>query len=102
SAIYTTSKGAVGHLVRQAAFELAKYNILVNAISPGPVITNIGGGRLKQAEMRKPFEQAAPLGRIATVQDVQGAALFLASPAASLITGAQILIDGGTTLGRAD
>ncbi|MDB6002077.1 MAG: NAD(P)-dependent dehydrogenase, short-chain alcohol dehydrogenase family [Rhizobacter sp.] len=102
SAIYTTSKGAVGHLVRQAALELAKYNILVNAISPGPVITNIGGGRLKSPEARAPFERAAPLGRIATTQDIQGAALFLASPSASLITGAQILIDGGTTLGRAD
>lgn len=102
SSIYATSKAAVGYLVRQAAHELAKFNILVNAISPGPVITNIGGGRLKSAESRKPFDRAAPLGRIASTQDLQGAALFLASPAASLITGAQIIIDGGTTLGPAD
>lgn len=102
SAIYTTSKGAVGHLVRQAALELAKYNILVNAIAPGPVVTNIAGGRLKAAEARLPFEKAAPLGRICTPQDVKGAALFLASPAASMITGAQIIIDGGSSLGRAD
>jgi NAD(P)-dependent dehydrogenase (short-subunit alcohol dehydrogenase family) len=102
SSIYATSKAAVGYLVRQAAHELAKFGILVNAISPGPVITNIGGGRLKSAESRKPFDRAAPLGRIATTQDLQGAALFLASPAASLITGAQIIIDGGTTLGPAD
>ena len=102
SSIYATSKAAVGYLVRQAAHELAKYDILVNAISPGPVITNIGGGRLKSADARKPFDRAAPMGRIATPQDLQGAALFLASPAASLITGAQILVDGGTTLGPAD
>jgi NAD(P)-dependent dehydrogenase (short-subunit alcohol dehydrogenase family) len=102
SGIYAVSKGAVGHLVRQAALELARYGILVNAIAPGPVITNIGGGRLKLPESRGPFEQAAPLGRIATTQDLQGAALFLASPASSLITGTQILIDGGTSLGRAD
>jgi len=102
SSIYATSKAAVGHLVRQAAHELARFGILVNAISPGPVVTNIGGGRLKSAESRKPFDRAAPLGRIATPQDLQGAALFLASPAASLITGAQIIIDGGTTLGPAD
>lgn len=102
SSIYATSKAAVGYLVRQAAHELAKYNILVNAIAPGPVITNIGGGRLKSADARKPFERAAPLGRIATAGDLQGAALFLASPASSLITGAQIVIDGGTTLGPAD
>jgi NAD(P)-dependent dehydrogenase (short-subunit alcohol dehydrogenase family) len=102
SAIYTTSKGAVAHLVRQAALELAKYNILVNAIAPGPVITNIAGGRLKAADARLPFEKAAPLGRIATPDDVKGAALFLASPAANLVTGAQIIIDGGSSLGRAD
>jgi NAD(P)-dependent dehydrogenase (short-subunit alcohol dehydrogenase family) len=102
SAIYTTSKGAVGHLVRQAALELAKYNILVNAIAPGPVITNIAGGRLQSPEARRPFEEAAPLKRICTPRDIQGAALFLASPAADLMTGAQILIDGGVSLGRAD
>lgn len=102
SAIYATSKAAVGYMVRQAAHELAKYNILVNAIAPGPVITNIGGGRLKSADARKPFEQAAPLHRICTPADLQGAALFLASPAADLMTGAQIVIDGGTTLGPAD
>jgi NAD(P)-dependent dehydrogenase (short-subunit alcohol dehydrogenase family) len=102
SSIYATSKGTVGHMVRQYALELAKYGILVNAISPGPVITNIGGGRLKSQEARRPFEQAAPLGRIAQPSDLQGAALFLASPASSLITGTQIVIDGGRTLGQAD
>lgn len=102
SSIYATSKAAVGYLVRQAAHELATYNIRVNAIAPGPVVTNIGGGRLKNADARKPFEQAAPLHRICTPADLQGAALFLASPAADLMTGAQIVIDGGTTLGPAD
>lgn len=102
SSIYATSKGTVGHMVRQFALELAKYNILVNAIAPGPVITNIGGGRLKSEEARKPFEQAAPLGRIARTSDLQGAALFLASPASSLVTGTQIVIDGGRILGAAD
>lgn len=102
SAIYTTSKGAVGHLVRQVALEVAAYGIRVNAIAPGPVVTNIAGGRLQSPEARKPFEDAAPLKRICTPQDIQGAALFLASPASDLVTGAQILIDGGVTLGRAD
>jgi len=102
SSIYATSKAAVGYMVRQYAHELARYGILVNAIAPGPVITNIGGGRLKSSEARAPFERAAPLGRICTPQDLQGAALFLASPAAQLITGQQIIVDGGTTLGPAD
>jgi NAD(P)-dependent dehydrogenase (short-subunit alcohol dehydrogenase family) len=102
SSIYATSKGTVGHMVRQYAFELAKYNILVNAIAPGPVVTNIGGGRLKMADARKPFEQATPLGKIAQPADLQGAAIFLASPASSMVTGTQIVIDGGRVLGRAD
>lgn len=102
SSIYATSKAAVGHMVRQYALELARYGILVNAISPGPVITNIGGGRLKDAEARRPFERAAPLGRIATPDDLQGAALFLASPASAYITGTEIIVDGGRVLGTAD
>ncbi|MEY2618614.1 MAG: hypothetical protein RL522_1616 [Pseudomonadota bacterium] len=102
SSIYATSKAAVGYLVRQLAHELAAYQITVNAIAPGPIVTGIGGGRLKQAQARVPFERAAPLGRIGTPQDLQGVALLLASPASSLMTGAQIIVDGGTTLGPAD
>jgi NAD(P)-dependent dehydrogenase (short-subunit alcohol dehydrogenase family) len=99
---YVASKAGIGQLVRQAALELARYNIQVNAIAPGPVVTNIAGGRLKSPAARAPFERAAPLHRIATPDDIQGAALFLASPAAAYITGAQIVIDGGTSLGAAD
>lgn len=99
---YVASKAGVAQLARQAARELARWNILVNAIAPGPVVTNIAGGRLKQAEARAPFEAAAPLHRIATTEDIQGAALFLASPASRHMTGAEILIDGGASLGAAD
>ncbi|MGH1331763.1 MAG: SDR family NAD(P)-dependent oxidoreductase [Paracoccaceae bacterium] len=96
---YVASKGGVGMLVKQAARELAAHHILVNAISPGPVVTNIGGGRLKEAETRAPFERAAPLGKIARTEDLYGAALFFASPASAHVTGAEIIIDGGTMLG---
>jgi NAD(P)-dependent dehydrogenase (short-subunit alcohol dehydrogenase family) len=99
---YVASKAAVAQLVRQTARELARWNILVNAIAPGPVVTNIAGGRLKQAEARAPFEAAAPLHRIATPEDIQGAALFLASPASRHMTGAELIIDGGAVLGPAD
>ena len=99
---YVASKAAVAQLVRQTARELARWNILVNAIAPGPVITNIAGGRLKQAEARAPFEAAAPLHRIATPEDIQGAALFLASPTSRHMTGAELIIDGGAVLGPAD
>jgi NAD(P)-dependent dehydrogenase (short-subunit alcohol dehydrogenase family) len=102
SSIYATSKGTVGHMVRQYALELARYGILVNAISPGPVVTNIGGGRLQEEDARKPFERAAPIGRIAYPADLMGAALFFASSASSLVTGTAIVVDGGRILGMAD
>jgi NAD(P)-dependent dehydrogenase (short-subunit alcohol dehydrogenase family) len=102
STLYVASKAALGQLVRQAALELARHGILVNGIAPGPTITNIGGGRLKEAAARAPFEQAIPMHRLATPADLQGAALFLASPAAAYVTGTQIVVDGGCSLGVAD
>lgn len=98
-ASYVVSKAGVGMLVKQAARELAAYGILVNAISPGPVITNIGGGRLKDPAARGPFNLAAPLGKVAAPEDLFGAVIYLASPASSHVTGAEILIDGGISLG---
>ncbi len=102
STLYVASKAALGQLVRQAALELAAHGILVNGIAPGPTITQIGGGRLQEPAARAPFEQAIPLHRLATPQDLQGAALFLASPASAYITGTQIVVDGGGCLGTAD
>jgi NAD(P)-dependent dehydrogenase (short-subunit alcohol dehydrogenase family) len=102
STLYVASKAALGQLVRQAALELATYGILVNGIAPGPTITGIGGGRLRDAAARIPFERANPMHRIGTPEDVMGAALFLASPASAYITGTQIVIDGGSSLGSAD
>lgn len=102
STLYVASKAGLLQLVRQAALELAAYGILVNSIAPGPVITNIGGGRLKDPAARHPFEHVTPLKRLATPQDLYGAALFLASPASRYITGIQIIIDGGLCLGSAD
>ncbi|HEX7439747.1 MAG TPA: SDR family NAD(P)-dependent oxidoreductase [Caldimonas sp.] len=101
-AAYVASKAAVGQLVRQAALELARYDIRVNAIAPGPVVTNIGGGRLKSVEARAPFERACPMHRVGMPEDVAGAALFLASPASRFVTGAEIVIDGGVSVGPAD
>jgi len=102
AAPYVAAKAGAAQLVRQAALELARYNITVNAIAPGPFVTNISGGRLKDPAVRAPFERFAPLHRVGRPADIKGLALFLASPAAALITGAQIVIDGGATLGTAD
>jgi NAD(P)-dependent dehydrogenase (short-subunit alcohol dehydrogenase family) len=101
-AAYVTSKAGVAQFVRQAALELARFGILVNAIAPGPVITNIGGGRLKESDARKPFERACPLHEVASPDDLKGAALYLASKASRFVTGTQIVVDGGVTLGDTD
>jgi NAD(P)-dependent dehydrogenase (short-subunit alcohol dehydrogenase family) len=99
---YMPAKAGVTHLVRQAAMELGRYNILVNAIAPGPFITNIAGGRLRNKEDRKAFEDMSVLHRIADTSEIKGLALFLASPASSYVTGAQMVIDGGLHLRPAD
>ncbi len=102
STLYVASKAGLLQLVRQAALELARYGILVNGIAPGPTITHIGGGRLQDAAARAPFERAIPLHRLATPADIHGAALYFASPASRYVTGTQIVIDGGFSLGEAD
>jgi len=99
---YMPAKAGVAHLVRQAALELAKYNILVNAIAPGPFNTNIGGGHIRKPEVAKAFAQAVPLHRVASTDEIQGAALFLASPASTFVTGIEMIVDGGLMVGRAD
>lgn len=96
---YMPAKAGAAHLVRQAALELAAYGITVNAIAPGAFATNIGGGRLKAQEVRDVLDRRIPLGRVASPDEVKGLALFLASPASGYITGVQIPIDGGSSLG---
>ena len=93
---YMPAKAGAAHLVRQAALDLARYNILINAIAPGPFLTSMMSPSYKEA-----FERQTPLRRAATPDEMQGLALFLASPASSYITGAQIVIDGGISLSTA-
>ena len=94
---YASSKGAVVNLVRQAAWGLAPYDVLVTGIAPGPFRTNIAGGQIRKPEVEKAFADTVPLGRIAEVDEIKGLALLLASRASSYMTGAVIPIDGGTT-----
>jgi NAD(P)-dependent dehydrogenase (short-subunit alcohol dehydrogenase family) len=65
-------------------------------------VTNIGGGRLQDKATQEFFASKHPNHRMATPEDMQGAALYLASPASGHVNGAHILIDGGFTLGVAD
>ena len=101
-AAYVAAKAGAAHLVRNAALELARYNILVNAIAPGPFVTNIGGGHAHKPEVQASFARRIPLHRMAQPEEIKGLALLLASPASSYITGAQIVIDGGFTLGMVE
>ena len=93
---YMIAKAGAAHLVRQAAVELARYGIRVNAIAPGPFLTRITSPGLQSI-----WESALPVGRVATTDEMQGLALFLASGASGYVSGAQFVIDGGSTLGRA-
>ncbi len=94
---YPVAKAGVAHLARQAALELAGYGILVNAILPGPFLTD-----LTTPELQARFEFGSPSRRVGSPEEIQGLALFLASRASSYVTGTNIVIDGGALLGRAD
>lgn len=95
---YMAAKAGVDHFVRNMAMELGTFGILVNCINPGPFMTNIAGGRLNNPEDRAAFEAQSLIGRIGTLEDIKGLALYLASPCSSYVTGAQINIDGGSRL----
>ncbi len=97
---YMPSKAGVSHMVKHMAFELAEYHIRVNAILPGPFVTNIGGGSLKDPVVRKAWDESTPMGRIAETYQMKPLALYLASDASNYVTGSQMLIDGGMALGK--
>jgi NAD(P)-dependent dehydrogenase (short-subunit alcohol dehydrogenase family) len=93
---YSATKAAVIILVRQAALELAKHGVHVNAIAPGPFRTNIGGDAAPIPP--EAWEEIVAIGRMAEPDELKGVALLLASPASSFMTGAVIPVDGGQLL----
>jgi NAD(P)-dependent dehydrogenase (short-subunit alcohol dehydrogenase family) len=101
-AAYMAAKAGAAHLMRSVALELAAYQITVNAIAPGFFATNIGGGHAKRPEVQSAMARVIPMHRVGFADDIKGLALFLASPASAYLTGQQIAIDGGWSLGVAD
>ncbi len=97
---YTASKSAILGLTRSLAVDLAKLGIRVNAISPGFIDTPMLRNAFKaDPERERRVLQRTPLGRLGTVEDVAAAALFLASDQARFITGANLPVDGGNSIG---
>jgi NAD(P)-dependent dehydrogenase (short-subunit alcohol dehydrogenase family) len=96
--VYCMTKAAIGHLTRCLAVEWGKYNIRVNAVAPTFIHTPGTEQALADPTFRGDvIERIAALHRIGEPREVAGAVVFLASPAASLITGHTLLIDGGWT-----
>jgi NAD(P)-dependent dehydrogenase (short-subunit alcohol dehydrogenase family) len=93
---YNASKAAVIHLSRSLAMEWCTRGIRVNAISPGYTATPMNT-RPEVAEQVRQFESETPLGRMATVDELVGPAVFLLSDAAGFCTGVDLLVDGGFT-----
>ncbi len=93
---YASSKAAVINMTQDLAVEWGKYNINVNCIAPGGVLTDLIKDSIKKGVINvKESERRAPLGRMATPEDIANAAVFLTSDEASFITGVILPIDGG-------
>lgn len=96
-AAYAASKGAVSQLVRSLALDWASRGVRVNCIAPGYVRTHLTAGLESNPGLLAMIERSTPLGRMATPDEIAGAALYLASDAASYVTGSTLFVDGGWT-----
>ncbi|WP_156486222.1 SDR family oxidoreductase [Marinomonas sp. TW1] len=91
---YNTSKAGVIHLTKSLAMEWVDKKIRVNSISPGYTATPMNT-RPEMVHQTKEFERQTPMGRMASVEEMAGPAIFLSSDAASYCTGVDLLVDGG-------
>jgi NAD(P)-dependent dehydrogenase (short-subunit alcohol dehydrogenase family) len=94
-AAYAASKAAVASLTKSLAVEWARYNVCVNAILPGVFRTALNEGLLDGTERGRELLLRTPMQRFGKVEDVVGAAVFLASESASFVTGHLLAVDGG-------
>ena len=94
-AAYSASKAAVASLTKSLAIEWAKQGVNVNAIAPGVFRTALNQKLLDETPRGQEFLSRTPMGRFGNVEELAGAAVFLASDAASFVTGEVLVVDGG-------
>jgi NAD(P)-dependent dehydrogenase (short-subunit alcohol dehydrogenase family) len=95
---YAIAKAGVVNFTKQAAHDLARWGVRVNAIAPGPFKTHLGGKEPTSAEADAMWRAVIPLGRMGDPKEIRGLALLLASKAGSFMTGGVYPIDGGALL----
>jgi NAD(P)-dependent dehydrogenase (short-subunit alcohol dehydrogenase family) len=94
---YCASKGGIAQMTKVLAAEWARHNILVNCIAPAYTETEMTAGMRNSPQILEQLTGATPLGRLAKPEEIAGMAVFLASEAASFMTGQIVLVDGGWT-----
>jgi len=94
---YTSSKGAMVQLTRAMALEFAPWNITCNAICPGPFLTEMNMPISQTVDAKTNIVGATAMSRWGELREIQGAAIFLSSPASSFTTGSMVVVDGGWT-----
>jgi NAD(P)-dependent dehydrogenase (short-subunit alcohol dehydrogenase family) len=97
--VYAITKGGLGQLSKVLAVEWAPYNIQVNVIAPGFIVTDLNRKMWQRDDMLAWLKATQPNPRVGTPEDIVGAAIFLASPASDYITGQILFVDGGKTAG---
>ena len=95
--VYCMTKHGLEGLTKAMAVELAPYGIRVNSVAPTFIETPLTGPMLEQPEFRAFVNRMIPLGRIGVPDDVAAAVVYLVSPAAGMVTGTSLLVDGGWT-----
>jgi NAD(P)-dependent dehydrogenase (short-subunit alcohol dehydrogenase family) len=97
-AVYTASKHGVVGLTKATALELARSNIRVNAVAPGPVDTGLLARMIEGKIDVSVIAESVPMGRVSKPNEIAGAILWLCSDAASFVTGHTLVVDGGLTV----